>query len=119
MTKRLWLIKLGVLAAAAAFTGVFFINWCDMVFQCGCTYSWAGAADHCNIHHASPPHCPWCANQTAAGASLGFTLLAQAAVVWWPGRFGVLRAAAAFVASPLAAGAAGVVVGLATGYWSL
>lgn len=119
MNRTRLLLKLGVFLAAAAFTGVFFINWCDLVFQCGCTFSWAGGAAHCNIHNAGPPHCPWCVNAPAAGASLAFTLLVQGAVVWRPGPMGWLRALAAFAASPSASILAGAVVGVATGYWSL
>jgi hypothetical protein len=37
-------------------------NLCNLVFTCGCTYVWAGAADGCNVHHASGPHCPWCSH---------------------------------------------------------
>jgi hypothetical protein len=36
---------------------------CGQMFRCGCTF--AGAA-HCNIHHATPPHCPWCAHDSRA-----------------------------------------------------
>jgi hypothetical protein len=36
---------------------------CNQMFHCGCNF--AGAA-HCNIHHATPPHCPWCAHDHRA-----------------------------------------------------
>lgn len=119
MPIRSHLLKLGLFAAAAAFTGVFFINWCDLAYQCGCTFLWAGAADHCNIHNSNPPHCPWCANTSAGGMAFGFTLLVQALVVWRPGPVTTGRALAALAASPVAAGAAGMVIGLAAGYWSV
>jgi len=45
---------------AMTFTSVFFINYCDLMFQCGCTFLWAGADAHCNIHHG-PKRCPFCA----------------------------------------------------------
>ena len=41
--------------AAAAFTSVFFIDFCNLVYQCGCRSLWAGADAACNIHtHGGP-----------------------------------------------------------------
>ncbi len=34
--------------------------FCNLAFHCGC--SLVGLTAHCNIHHPSPPHCPWCAH---------------------------------------------------------
>ncbi|MCI0621082.1 MAG: hypothetical protein L0387_05320 [Acidobacteria bacterium] len=42
---------------------------CDLLFKCGCSWLWTTAALHCNIHHAAPPHCPWCSHGT-----LGYSL---------------------------------------------
>ncbi len=114
---RTTLYKLLLLAAAATFTGVFFINWCHLVYDCGCTFMWAGAADHCNIQTAGPPDCPWCARADLAGIAFFATIGAQAAVSLWPGGVGWKRILAAFVASPAVAGATGLVIGLQTGYW--
>jgi hypothetical protein len=110
--------KLGLFAVATAFTGVFFINWCNLIYQCGCTFLWAGAGAHCNVHAPQPPHCPFCVNTAAAGAAFGLTLMAQGAVSLWPGPLTRLRAIAAFVASPVVVTTAGAVLGLASGYWS-
>lgn len=118
MTKGEALAKLGLCLLAVGFTGVFFINWCDLVYQCGCTFLWTGASAQCNIHQAQPPHCPWCTNTTAAGGALIFTVLTQTALTWLPGPLTWLRAMAVFAASPIAAAAAGAVIGLAAGYWS-
>ncbi len=112
------LFKLLLFAAAAGFTAIFFINWCNMVYNCGCTFIWAGFADHCNIQTAGPPDCPWCARGDLAAAAFFVTLGAQGLVSLWPGRLGRLRAIAAFAASPIAAGLAGLVIGLLTGYWN-
>jgi len=112
------LAKVGLFVAAIAFTGLFFINYCDFLYQCGCTFLWAGAAMECNIHNPHPPHCPWCVNTTAAGGALAFTVFAQAAVAFWPGPLNRMRALGVFVVSPAAAGAAGIAIGLATGYWT-
>jgi hypothetical protein len=34
---------------------------CGLLFDCGCTWPWAGLARGCNYFDpASPIHCPWC-----------------------------------------------------------
>ena len=35
---------------------------CNLLFKCGCSWLWTTAAAHCNIHRATPPHCPWCSH---------------------------------------------------------
>jgi hypothetical protein len=69
-------LMLGVIAATA-------LPLCGQMFRCGCTF--AGAA-HCNIHHALPPHCPWCVQSHKA------FLLSFLAIL--PATTGVLYAAA-------------------------
>ena len=39
---------------------IFLLPMCGLIFQCGCTYLWAGRDLHCNIHDPAPPNCPWC-----------------------------------------------------------
>jgi hypothetical protein len=104
--------------AAAGFTGIYFINWCHMVYQCGCTFLWAGYADHCNIHNAAPPHCPWCAHADFATIAFVSTIGAQAFVSFWPGPLKWLRVIAALAASPVTAAITGWLIGMYVGYWS-
>ena len=33
---------------------------CNFLFKCGCTWTWAGGWNHCNIWNSSGPKCPWC-----------------------------------------------------------
>ena len=33
-----------------AFDIVFHNRYCGLLFQCGCTWIWAGGADNCNVH---------------------------------------------------------------------
>ena len=109
-----------LLAAVLGVTLVFFVDLCDLVFDCGCRSLWNGAAAHCNIHHALPPHCPWCLHPLTGGATAFFAAAAaQAGIVLVPtGRFGLLaRGLVALVAFPIASGVAGWVVGLLFGYW--
>lgn len=110
--------KLAILGAAFGFTSVFFIKWCDLIYRCGCTFDWAGAAAHCNIHQPGPPDCPWCASRLYGGIAFFFVAACQAAVALWPGSPGWRRLALALAASPAAAALIGVAIGLWTGYWS-
>ena len=111
-------VKMLILAAGVAFTAAFSINWCDMIYQCGCTFYWAGAAAQCNIHQAGVQHCPWCENPTYGGVAFGFTLAVQALVAFWPGQAYLRALLFTLLASPLAAAAAGVAIGIHAGYWS-
>lgn len=112
------LFKVLLFAAAAGFTTVFFINWCHLIYDCGCTFVWAGAADQCNIQTPGPPDCPWCAREDLGAIAYFATLGAQGLVSLWPGGFGWRRALGAFGASPLVAYAVGLAIGLQSGYWS-
>lgn len=109
-----------VYAAALGATLVFFINVCDLVFDCGCRSLWNGAAADCNIHREAPPHCPWCAHPLAGGgtAFLAAALAEWAIVFGSMGGLGLLwRALLALAAFPLASGLAGWLAGLFFGYW--
>lgn len=112
------LAKTLLFSGAAGFSGVFFINWCHMVYQCGCTFIWAGYADHCNIHNPAPPHCPWCAHADLATIAFVSVIATQALVSFWPGPLKLPRVAAAFGASPMTAAFTGWLIGIYVGYWS-
>jgi hypothetical protein len=109
-----------VFLAAATVTATTLINYCDLVFQCGCRFLWAGAADSCNIHSATGPHCPWCAHGGyAAYAAFGLILAAQGAIAWGGFAGNLLnRLFWALLAYPLIGGAVALVSGLVAGYWS-
>jgi hypothetical protein len=110
--------RAAILAIAVAFTCVFFINFCDLVYGCGCTWLWAGAADHCNIH-TGPKHCPWCAIGEAGQFIVWLSIvIPQAVVSFWPSAWGWhLRLALALCAFPAFGSIAALVVGLWKGYW--
>jgi len=114
------LAKMAIFLAAAAITSVWFINFCAAVYGCGCHSLWAGAAAQCNIHNDLPPHCPWCADGHLYGlGSYIAMVLAQAAVVFWPGGLGlVVRAVGAVLAFPVVGAFMAVLAGWYTGYWS-
>ena len=60
----LWLLFefLGICLFVHAFNWVFHNPYCDIIFQCGCTFNWAGGWDNCNVHSLDPlqAKCPWC-----------------------------------------------------------
>lgn len=110
-----------VFAVSAAVTLVFFIDFCGLLFQCGCRSWWAGAADHCNIHTAGVHHCPWCV--MALGwqlATLGAILSSQAAsALLLPARWPwYARLAGAVAAFPVSGAALGAVAGICFKYWN-
>jgi hypothetical protein len=110
--------RLAVFAAAATVAAMLFINFCNLVFQCGCRSWWGGAADHCNIHIDDVPHCPWCTSDSGYFSFVAI-LVVQALIAFWPGNQGTLpRLLAALVAFPVVGGIGAVVAGLATGYWA-
>lgn len=105
-----------IFLTSAALTSVFFINFCSLVFQCGCHSLWSGADASCNIHRAGVHHCPWCAHNPAP-AYLAM-ILPQALISFWPAALPwTARLAAAAIAFPVFGGLAAMVYGLASGYW--
>jgi hypothetical protein len=112
--------RLAVFLTAATVTAMLFINFCHLVFQCGCRSWWGGAADHCNIHMAGVPHCPWCTSDGMSGnLSFGAILVVQALIAFWPGSQATpVRLLAALLAFPIVGGIGAVAAGLATGYWA-
>jgi hypothetical protein len=62
-------------ALASAVTAVLYLPVCDLVYDCGCTWVFAGGSSKCNIHNAAPPHCPAC---TRGLPALGLALIIAA-----------------------------------------
>ena len=48
-------------AFAYGFDSVFHNPYCGWLFNCGCTFNWAGGWSRCNVHNPHGPQCPWCA----------------------------------------------------------
>jgi hypothetical protein len=49
---------------------------CGLLFDCGCTWPWAGLESHCNIHNDQALHqCPWCVSTIAGVVSVGLAVL--------------------------------------------
>ena len=114
-TRQRW----AVLAIGLVVTGVFFVNLCDLVFDCGCASIWNGGAANCNIHDTVGPHCPWCGHPFTAGATafLG-VLAAQAWLALAPLPLGLgARLAATLLAFPVVGFVLGWLQGTWYGYW--
>ena len=116
----LW-VRGAILLAAVGLSGVFFLDYCALLFRCGCVALWAGGAAFCNIQQPGPPDCPFCAHPATAYWSLGGAVLAQGAALFWPdrgtGRPGLpARTLLAFLAFPVVVGAEGAVLALLVGY---
>ncbi|MCS7023444.1 MAG: hypothetical protein NZV14_01485 [Bryobacteraceae bacterium] len=111
--------KLLIFLLAATTTSVFFINFCNFVFDCGCTWLWAGAAEHCNIHHRAAKACPWCKLSFPGQLGVWLTMVVpQAWISFWPFQWSwFFRLAVALAAFPLAGSVTALFTGIWTGYW--
>lgn len=116
----MWIGRAAVLAVCAAVTTVFFINFCSLLYGCGCTFLWSGAAAHCNIHAATGRHCPWCVAGEATQRGIYLSMVAtQALIVFWPLPWGWgRRLVLGLLAFPAVGTVIGLVMGLVQGYWN-
>jgi hypothetical protein len=108
-----------IFGGSAAMTCVFFINFCNLIYHCGCQSLWAGADAHCNIHTPGVRHCPWC-SYGVVGEAVAFlaVIVPQFAASFWPGRLhGAWRLALALIAFPVSGALVAAVFGIITGYW--
>ena len=91
-----WIKSAAIAAVAVMLTSVFFIDFCNFVYQCGCTHLWAGADMHCNIHHTGTNHCPWCSTGVAGSYSIYAAIaLPQVLLAFRPKRWTARRRLAA------------------------
>jgi hypothetical protein len=62
-------------AGATVIIGLIVITpFCGLLFDCGCSWPWAGLESNCNFHkEGATYHCPWCEYPVAG---LGSILLA-------------------------------------------
>ena len=109
-----------VFLLAVGVTSLLFINFCDLVFDCGCQSYWSGADRLCNIHHDKPPHCPWCLyGLWGGGVSYGAIVLAQGLFSFWKRTLSrVHRVLISLLLFPVVGGLMAWLVGWLTGYWS-
>jgi hypothetical protein len=118
-TTKLWPARILVFCASAALTCIFIIDFCALMFQCGCQSWWAGAAEVCNVHMEDVHHCPWCAIGDLGFAGIVVAIVGVQALLsfspfrWnWPKRLIV-----SMVAFPAMGTALGVALGMWKSYW--
>ena len=105
--------------ALLALAGAALYPFCGLAFRCGCEAMWMGAAEHCNIHAAVGPHCPWCEHAWLGTVGLVLTLVAQGLLygtVFRRSRSAVTAGFAAALAFPAAALLAAFLTWLPTDY---
>jgi hypothetical protein len=109
-----WLLA----GAALVVTSVLFLDFCNLMYACGCRSWWAGADALCNIHDAHARHCPWCSIGLIGSSSLWLAIVA--AQTWIALRLSggwVVRALLTFGMFPVLGGVLAVAIGSAQGYW--
>jgi hypothetical protein len=122
MRARLpWRSALWIAPLAAAVTSVFMIDFCALVYQCGCGHLWGSAVATCNIHQPGVKHCPWCSVGRAGYYAIWLGIVVpQSALSLFPRRWGWgVRLAAALAAFPLLGAILALGLGLSLGYWDL
>ncbi len=87
--------------------------FCNLVFRCGC--SALALTARCNIHAASPPHCPWCAQPAwfALAALLALVVGGGAIAFAWRRTTAILPSAAIGLVGVVAGAALGALVTVA------
>jgi hypothetical protein len=70
-----WRRRAALAAITVALTAVTYHATCNAIFDCGCSWFFAGGRDTCDMHVPGPPDCPVCTN-VAAGLAFSAALLA-------------------------------------------
>jgi hypothetical protein len=112
-------VRWAILGVGLCVTSLLFLDLCDLIFACGCEAFWLAAADHCNIHTAGRPDCPWCGTGVW-GTILPFGgVVGMQAMAALPSGTGsaAQRLALVTAAFPVVGGLLGLAFGLVLGYW--
>ena len=70
-----WRRRAALAAIAVTLASLTYHPICTVLFGCGCSWFFAGAAATCDIHVPGPPDCPVC-TQLPAGAAFSAVMLA-------------------------------------------
>ena|SRR5581483_212500 len=112
------LLRYSPFAISFCVTSVFFINFCNLIYRCGCRSLWAGADIACNIHVEHGHHCPWCSHGNAGYAiEMGLICVPQLLVsmTGWSWKVRTLAALAMF---PVAGLGVALMFGWIDSYWA-
>ncbi len=112
------LVRYSPFAISFAVTCLFFINFCNLIFQCGCRSLWAGADVACNIHAASGHHCPWCSHGVAGYAIEMILMCAPQLAISLARWTWLTRTLAAVAAFPVAGSGIALMFGWIDSYWA-
>lgn len=113
--------KASIIAVAASLiTSSFFIDFCNLVYRCGCKSLWNGAAEACNIHLSRTHHCPWCSIGDGGASGIWLAVVLVQCVLafrlqqlpWIPH---ILVTLSAF---PIVGGLLAIAIGLSLNYWA-
>lgn len=108
-----------ILIALVAVTGLLYLDFCDLAYDCGCVALWRGAAADCNVHALDSRHCPWCEFGLVAGLIPFAGIVASQAWLVLASRARVLaRTLLALAAFPVLGYGFAALYGLLTGYWT-
>jgi hypothetical protein len=110
--------RLTPFAISFAVTCLFFINVCDLIFDCGCRSLWAGADAMCNVHLADSRHCPICSHGIVGYTVVMVAVTApQLAVSAWLPAAVSTRVIACLALFPAGMAVVGLLLGIYEGYW--
>lgn len=114
-------MKALIALAAVTVTSVFFMDYCNLIYRCGCEPIWAGRDAHCNRHAMSGKHCPVCSlpfpGQVMVWAAMA---IPQLAVSLWPAPWTrTRRLAFALLTFPVTGLPFFIGLGIWKGYWNI
>ena len=110
-----WLLAI----SAAVVTSVLFLDFCNLMYACGCRSWWAGADAMCNIHHADARHCPWCTIGLSGSFAVWLAIVGtQASFALRSGGGWFVRSLTTFGTFPFLGGIIALAIGWAQGYWA-
>lgn len=110
---------IAIALAGCATSTIFFIDFCNLVYRCGCKSLWNGAAEACNIHSQGTHHCPWCSIGNSGALAVWLTVVgAQSFIAVRSQRLPMVpRVILTFAAFPVVGGVLAFAIGLSLNYW--
>ena len=79
--RRPWRRRALLAVITVAVTSLTYHALCNLIFDCGCSWFFAGGTDTCDIHVPGPPDCPVCTKVPVGIAFTAALLAAWGAVV--------------------------------------
>lgn len=59
-------------------------KFCDFLFKCNCTWTWAGGWDDCNVwNQVGAPRCPWCTARANVSWTTDYLLFALMVIAYF------------------------------------